>query len=94
MPKVVDVPDLSKSAHTKKHSIVPKPIQNTIQGTSNVVAKTMKLMPKLKGRNESPLPQTFDALLNIKIISGTDLEAKNRDGTSDPYVILKIGDSK
>ena len=101
MPKVMDVPDFNstpKPKNPKMKKIVnsaKKPIQETTKMVGKTVGATMKLIPGIKSRTGSPMvDKTFDALLNIKIINGNNLMARNRDGTSDPYVLLKIGERK
>ncbi|KAH7262209.1 phosphatidylserine decarboxylase-domain-containing protein [Fusarium tricinctum] len=53
--------------------------------------------PPMRSKNDSTSPSR-DAgnglALRVSIIKGKDLAAKDRSGTSDPYLVLSIGDSR
>ncbi|CAN9300316.1 phosphatidylserine decarboxylase proenzyme [Alternaria alternata] len=47
--------------------------------------------PKLRAMPEQPVP---GLVLRANVIKGRDLAAKDRSGTSDPYLVLSLGDEK
>ncbi|QDS77276.1 hypothetical protein FKW77_003967 [Venturia effusa] len=58
--------------------------------------------PSSQSRSSSPKPsnnhtmpdKTANLILRVKVIKGRDLAAKDRNGTSDPYLVLTLGDAK
>merc|ERR1712228_901 len=69
----------------KKDPITPTKLKKF--GKTLKIKQTMKLSPPIDNG-------TFDALLRIKIISAKELKGVNRNGTSDPFVILRINENK
>ncbi|TID19009.1 phosphatidylserine decarboxylase proenzyme [Venturia nashicola] len=57
--------------------------------------------PSSLSRSSSPKPynntmadKTTTLILRVRVIKGRDLAAKDRSGTSDPYLVLVLGDAK
>ncbi|RDI87955.1 hypothetical protein Vi05172_g1826 [Venturia inaequalis] len=47
-----------------------------------------------KAHNNTMTDKAANLILRVKVIKGRDLAAKDRNGTSDPYLVLTLGDAK
>lgn len=89
-------PDMVRSASSLKK--MPKirtselPDGGDRKTTDKIKARFKKLVPHDKG---SPnMERTFDGIIRVNVISASNLQAENRDGTSDPFVFIRMGDRR
>ncbi|KAA8636370.1 hypothetical protein SMACR_02692 [Sordaria macrospora] len=71
-------------------------IPNRLKSSSNSLATSRSASPmRSKGDSASPEGRRDTGLvLDVKIIQARNLAAKDRGGTSDPYLVLTLGDAK
>ncbi|KAK3501504.1 phosphatidylserine decarboxylase-domain-containing protein [Neurospora crassa] len=71
-------------------------IPNRLKSSSNSLATSRSTSPmRSKGDSASPEGRRDTGLvLDVKIIQARNLAAKDRGGTSDPYLVLTLGDAK
>ncbi|KAK3403478.1 phosphatidylserine decarboxylase-domain-containing protein [Sordaria brevicollis] len=71
-------------------------IPNRLKSSNNSLATSRSASPmRSKGDSASPEGRRDTGLcLDVKIIQARNLAAKDRGGTSDPYLVLSLGDAK
>eukprot|EP01083_Nonionella_stella_P113219 333640_1 len=79
LPKIEKVPDFN---------------QNCPPNRRNKLAQKLKLTQLSIKPSISSSDRCIDGILRIAILSAKQLRGVNRDGTSDPFVMLKLGDKK
>ena len=95
MPKLnnTKIPQIPPKAISHDTSIY-NPMKKNKGKVSQPLADRLKLSSlQLQREKGSPdIDRTFDAILRVRVLSARNLKARNRDGTSDPFVLLRLGE--
>jgi len=87
MPKIQNANEGGPTSPAPSSSKKPK----TIKERRHFKIPAMQL--QLQREKGSPdIERTFDAILRVRVLSAAQLKAGNRDGTSDPFVMLRLGE--